>query len=341
MLHYGWGMQKKFTVLVSVVVLAVALSACGKSESSESGGAKTKNSALAGKAAGRITITAQRGGATSVSCSYEAGAATSCVLPPLRGDGWKFGASLSVVGGNRSPETTNAPSNTASRAPTTVPPSTASPAPTTVPPTTTTTIWWSDGHLNWGNREARCAEKRELDRTRGLTTTSLNYAYQDLAGRNFRGANLRGANLQGAILVGANLTEADLFGANLQGANLTAANLTNTSVYCANFFGATLDNANLDNTYFWWTNLGMANIFRANANGTDFGGVNLTDARLNESDLGYADFLPGNVWTRANVRGMVFPREWTQDMCQRTGAQQCDLATKRQDPSLPYAPWRP
>jgi len=291
MLHYGWGMQKKFTVLVSVVVLAVALSACGKSESSESGGAETKNSALAGSAAGRITITAQRDGATSVSCSYEVGAATFCTLPRLNVDGWKFGVSVLIGAENQTVEaSTSGGGSVGSPAPSTIA-TTASPVTTTTSP---------------GNRDD-CWPYPDP------AAPTVNYSGQSLVGRDFRGQNLAGANF----------AVADLTRANFSGANLTHANLQMARLTDANLFRANLTCARVSGSFLIRTNLEEAQLASADLSNTDLTNANLRRARINVLDANRG--INGTRFTAANVQGALFPPFFTLEFCRAVDADNCNL----------------
>src|SRR5690606_15996092 len=83
---------------------------------------------------------------------------------------------------------------------------------------------------SWLKKNALLVHQRlgELAMRRGevvAPTVFLNFAHQDLRGRDFAKQDLRGANFREADLTEAILTQADLRGANLIGAVLAGANL--------------------------------------------------------------------------------------------------------------------
>ena len=123
----------------------------------------------------------------------------------------------------------------------------------------------------------------------------------NLSGGYFRGASmafaqlvrsdLRGSDLSASELYLANFYQASLDNADLGGSNLTRANFANASLAGANFApDENLASPNLPRRPYLRTQLGRAQIVTANAEGANFWCAMLNDARLDDSQLGGADF---------------------------------------------------
>jgi uncharacterized protein YjbI with pentapeptide repeats len=135
----------------------------------------------------------------------------------------------------------------------------------------------------------------------------------NLADGYFRGASmayaqlvrsdLRGSDLSASELYLANFYQASLDKADFGGSNLTRASFANASLTGADFApDQNLASPNLPRRPYLRTQLGRAQIVTADAKGADFWCAMLNEARLDDSQLGGADFRHATL-SRATLLG--------------------------------------
>ncbi|MGH8909900.1 MAG: NACHT domain-containing protein, partial [Egibacteraceae bacterium] len=142
---------------------------------------------------------------------------------------------------------------------------------------------------------------------RGIEVGAVNYAGQDLRGRDFARANLVGASFAGADLAGAVFHRSMLAGANFQGARLTAANLDHAELDGANLREADLTQARLLGANLRGARLDGADLTRARLLGANLRGARLDGANLRRAALVGTTLDPDALRSAASTFGAALP----------------------------------
>lgn len=299
-------MLKKSALLVLVCsCLGVA---CGQSESRVAGDAKTKNAALVGGASARITITARRAGSEPVSCSYEVGAATSCALPQLAGEGWTIGVSLSATVGAETVQLLSGPQDGIA-SPTTTEPKTPVSAAFRVGAAcddgdgaTTGDFIDATGRCR-GSGYVNCDDRNPLtwdsfEQNRGCVNTPVADGTPCDDGD---AATAPDVALNGRCAPGTTSTTKPLPPASTA-APTTSTTMPPTTTTTINYAGQNLRNRNFSNALLINANLAGADLSGVVLAGANLTGANLTGANLIGANLTGAN-LSGAIVTRANLLG--------------------------------------